>query len=500
MRNGMAGSPLILAIDAGSFSVRCTLFALSGAVRAYAQRRIDQTLPAPDWHEQDAAAIWSALLDALRELDAQHDFQRVCAVGLTNQRGTCLLWNRATGAPLGPAIFWSDRRTEPTVAALHAAGYTEFVQTTTGLALHSFYSAPKLRWLIDHLPAARMYLAAGQLAGGTLDSWLLWQLSGGRVHATDYSNAQRTLLFHLKALAWDRELAALFKVPVEILPTITSGCSVQATTQIEALPRLRAPIAAVAGDQTAALVGHGAFVAGAAKCSYGTSIVPLMFCGVESRGAREGLAVIAYTDSGATAYGMGCTIAGGALALQWCCTKLGLFDSVEELVAVAAAAPPDDEVVFVPAFTGLTVPARDAGARAAILGLHPAADRRTIARAALESMAFQVADALQYIAGVSGASVTELHVDGGLARSDLLMQMQADLLGIPVARPAQSELASLGIAYLAALSAGAALDDRFLVHGRGATQSFRPQLDETGRRQRLARWRAGVERAGGWVS
>jgi glycerol kinase len=495
----MAVSPFILAIDAGSFSVRCALFTERGELVASSARRLTYTTPAPDWHEQDANQIWAALLDALAELAAQHDLGRVAAVGLTNQRATCLLWDRATGEPLGPAIFWSDRRTEPFIAALRESGHELLVQVSTGVTLHSFYSAPKLRWMLDNLPGAGGLLAVGQLAGGTLDSWLLWQLSGGQVHATDFSNAQRTLLFNLTALDWDREMARLFSVAPEILPEVGAAARRWGDTEVPALPRLRAPIGAIAADQSAALLGHGAFSPGEAKCSYGSSVVPTMFCGDQPVGTREGLAVIAYDAGGASAYGMGCTIPGGALALEWCCSRLGAFASVEELVAQAARAPQDEQIVFVPAFAGMTAITRDPTARAAILGLHTAADRRSIARAALESIAFQVADALAAMREVSGVRVTRLRVDGGLARSDLLMQMQADLLGIPVERPALGELASLGIAYLAARGAGLAIAEDFLVRGRGAPRTFTPQIDEPARYRRMALWHSGVERAGRWT-
>jgi glycerol kinase len=488
---------MILAIDAGSLSIRCTLFAEDGALVASSTRRLASTIPAQDRHEQDANEIWLALLEALAELAAGNDLARVAAVGLTSQRGTCLLWDRISGEPLGPAIFWSDRRTEPFMAALRESGHELLVQVTTGVTLNSFYSAPKLRWMLDNLPGAGGLLAVGQLAGGTLDSWLLWKLTDGQAHATDYSNAQRTMLLNLTTLAWDRELARLFSVDPEILPEVGSGARNIGPTEIASLPQLRAPIGAVAADQTAALLGHGVVTPGEAKCSYGSSVVPLMFCGPRPIGAREGLAVIAYDADGKQAYGIGSTIAGGALVLEWCCTRLGAFASVKELVAQAANAPADDSVVFVPAFAGSRASARDATDRAAILGLHAAADRRAIARAALESIAFQVADALALMRNVSGVALTRLRVDGGLARSDLLMQMQADLLGIAIERPAQSELASLGIAYLAAQGAGIAVAPNFLAAGRGKARVFTPQLDQAGRAQRMALWHSAVERAGG---
>jgi glycerol kinase len=438
------------------------------------------------------------VLSALGELGERHGLGRVAAVGLTNQRATCLLWDRASGEPLGPAIFWADRRTESAIAALRDSGHELLVQSATGVTLHSFYSAPKLRWMLDNLPGAGGLLAVGQLAGGTLDSWLLWQLTGGAVHATDCSNAQRTMLMNLNTRAWSRELARLFGVAAEILPEIAPGARVWGTTYLPTLPRLRAPIGAIAADQSAALLGHGALAPGEAKCSYGTSVVPLMFCGARPVGAREGLAVVAYDAAGVPAYGMGCTIAGGALALEWCCAKLGAFAAVEELVAQAAQAPPDEAVVFVPAFAGLNVADPDPTARAAILGLHAGSDRRSIARAALESIAFQVADALGLMREAGGIPVACLRADGGLAHSDLLMQMQADLLGIPVERPAQSELAALGIAYLAAIGAGLPIAGDFLAAGRGTSREFTPQLDDATRQRRMVLWREGVARASGW--
>jgi glycerol kinase len=494
----MPDSPLILALDAGSLSARCTLFDTRGVVVASTTRRLATRTPSADWQEQDAGAIWAALLSGLGDLGERHDLGRVVAAGLTNQRATCLLWDRASGDPLGPAIFWADRRTEPAIAALRDSGHELLVQSATGVTLHSFYSAPKLRWMLDHLPGAGGLLAVGQLAGGTLDSWLLWQLTGGAVHATDYSNAQRTMLMNLSTRAWSRELARLFGVAPEILPQIAPGARVWGTTHLPTLPRLRAPIGAVAADQTAALLGHGALAPGEAKCSYGTSVVPLMFCGSQPTGAREGMAVVAYDAVGAPAYGMGSTISGGALALEWCCAKLGAFASVEDLVAQAAQAPPDDSVVFVPAFAGLNVADPDPTACAAILGLHAGSDRRSIARAALESIAFQVADALALMREAGGIAVACLRADGGLAHSDLLIQMQADLLGIPVERPAQSELAALGVAYLAAIGAGIPIADDFLAAGRGKSHVFMSRLDPVGRQRRMALWREGVARASGW--
>ncbi len=494
----MADTPLILAIDAGSLAVHCTLFGDDGGAVAASARRLAQRAPAPDWHELDAEQLWYALLDALAELAASHDLGRVGAVGLTSERGACLLWDRATGEPLGPAILRGDRRMEPFVAALRDAGHALLVQVRTGAPLHSFYSAPKLRWMLDNLTGAGGLLAVGQLAAGTLDSWLLWKLTGGTVHATDYSSAQRTLLLNLATLSWEPELARLFSVPLDILPEPRRGAGAWGTTELPERAELHAPIGALATDQAAALLGHGAFEPGTARCSYSGSVTPQLLCGPRPVGAREGLALIAYTAAGTTAYGMGLTIGGGALALEWCCSRLGAFASVEELVAAATNSPGDESVIFVPAFAGLTAPQRDPSARAAILGLHMATDRSTIARAAVESVAFQTIDALARMQEVGGVRATRLLADGSLSHSDLLMQIQADLLGIAVERTNYGDLAALGIAYLAAQGAGLPIDSGFLQRGRGPAQRFVPRLDDASRRRRLALWHAGVERASGW--
>ena len=493
----MIETPLILAIDAGSFAARCTLFDLTGHPVATSVRRLEHANPAPDWHEQDAEQIWRALLDALAELSGAYDLARVIAVGLANQRGACLLWDRASGEPIGPVIMWHDRRMEPFVAALRDAGHALLVQVTAGAPLHSLASASKLRWMLDNLPGAGGLLAVGQLAGGTLDSWLLWRLTGGRVHATDYSNAQRTLLLNSATLAWAPELARLFSVPLDILPQPYAGGRWGAI-DIAELPQLRAPLSAVANNQAAALLGHGAHQPGATRCSYGASIVPMMFCGPQLVGASEGLALIAYASDGATAYGAGMTIAGGTLALEWCCTRLGAFDSVEELIALAGTAPADQHVIFVPAFANQPQPGRETAGQAAILGLHLAADRATIARAALEGIAFQVGDALARLHEVGGTVVTHLLVDGSLARSDLLMQIQSDLLGVVVERPAEGDMSSLGVAYLAARGAALPIADDFLDEGRGPARRFVPQIDQASRQRRIGLWHAAVERIAGW--
>lgn len=494
----MNETPLLLAIAAGSLAVRCTLFRPDGAAIASSARQLGRSAPAPDWNEQDADAIWAALLDALGDLAKAHDLGAVGAVGLASQRGTCLLWDRATGEPLGPAISWGDRRTEAFVAALHDAGHALLVQVRTGAPLHSFYSAPKLRWMLDHLAGAGGLLAVGQLAGSTLDSWLLWKLSGGQTSATDYSNAQRTLLMNMTALSWDSELARLFGLPLEILPELRPSVGAWGSTALAQFPQLRAPIAAVVGEQAAALLGHGVASQGASLCSYGTSLVATLFSGAHPAGISEGLAQVVSALDGSTAYATRMSIGGGAQVLEWCCARLGAFASVDELLTLAGSAPGDDSVIFVPAFAGLPAPHYGRTARAAILGLHGADDRSTIARAALESIAFQMADLLAYLQAVGGGPTTRLITEGSLAHNDILMQLQADLLGMPIERAGAADPAILGTAYLAARGAGIPIAAGFLAHGRGAPRQFIPHLDPAARQRRLDLWHAAIEHTASW--
>jgi glycerol kinase len=485
---------LILAIDVGSRIVRCALFALDGRTLAEAEQPLERSQPAPDWHEQDASVVWHALLDALAELNTRNRLRRVTAVGLSSHTAACLLWDRMTGEPIGPAILWRDRRAEPLVEALRRAGHSLLVQATTGTTLQGRGSAPKLRWMLDNLPGAGGLLAVGQLSGGTLDSWLLGQLSGGRIYATDGSNGQQTLLLNIATLEWDLELARLFSVPIDILPAVSGGAHLWASTSIATLPALRAPVGAIASEPAAALVGNGVMAPGTALCNYGEDIAALIFCGDHPVGAAEGLALVTYNAAGRPSYGLGCTVVGAAQTLDWCCTRLELFTSVDDLIACAAEAPYSDGVVLVPASSEQALARNETPARTAIFGLHGGADRGKVARAALESLAYQAADALARLHEAGGDPPTRLLAGGRLAQVDVLVQTQADLLGIPIERPAPSDLATLGVAYLAARGARLPIGDQFLEHGRGPTDIFLPQIGDAERVQRLDLWRAATER------
>jgi glycerol kinase len=489
---------LILAIDVGALVLSSTVFDQAGHTVLQTSHALEFTSPAHDWQELDANAIWHALEQNLHDLSATIDLSQVQAVGICCQQSTCLIWDRQSGEVLGPVLAWNDRRTAPSIEALRDAGHALLVQVTTGTALHSQASASKLRWLLDHVPGAGGLLAVNQLLGSTLDSWLLWKLTNGQSVGTDYSNAQRTQLFTLDLFTWSPELLRLFSVPPEILPIPQRGVRLWGNVQLKQFPTLTAPISAVATRQAAASSGHGNDQIGTMLCSYDTNIVPTLWCGTRALGAREGLTTLIYNRKGEPQYSLSHTITGGALVLEWCRSRLMGALSFDELLALAASAPGDESVIFVPAFTG--VAQSQYLGRAAILGLQLSTDRSTIARAALESIAFQVTDALSEIQHLSKLNIHLFRADGKLARSDLLMQLQADLLGIPVERSRYRNFAALGIAQLAAQGAKLAISEDFLRNGAGTVQRFEPRISQKKREQRLSLWHAGIKRALNWAS
>lgn len=489
---------LILAIDLSATTIRCTLFAFDGTTVTSSAHPIELNNPAPDCYELNPEQIWNALLDILADLMQQYDLSQIAAVGIVSQRSHCLLWDKATGEPLGPALAWNDRRTEPFVAALRDAGHALLVQVTTGMPLQGYYSASKLRWLLDHQTGAGGLLAVGQLAGGTLECWLLWRLSNGRTFATDYSNGQRTQLQNINSLQWSPELARLFSVPLDILPKLQPAASIWGRTQIPKLLQFHAPISALASGSAATLIGHGAFEPGIATCTYNNSLTVTLFHGSRPVSTREAQNIIAYNSKGELAYALNNIILGGALALEWCCNRLTAFSSIDELLNLATSATGDDQVIFVPAFNGMNKDQYANNARAAVLGLHFTTDRSSIARAAVESIAFQIVDTFNHLQTCGKIAPTRLLADGRLARSDLLLQLQADLLGLPVERASQADLAALGIAYLAGKGAGLPISQHFLTRGRGRIDRFYPQIDEANRKRRLNLWHTGIERAANW--
>jgi len=450
----------ILALDQGTSSSRSIVFDARGRIKAMAQREFRQIYPQPGWVEHDPAEIWATQLATAREALAKAGLRadEIASIGITNQRETTLVWNRATGLPIHNAIVWQDRRAEPTCAALRERGLEPLFREKTGLIIDAYFSGTKLKWILDHVPGARASAARGELAFGTVDSWLVWQLTGGRVHATDVSNASRTLLLNVHTNTWDDELLALLEIPREMLPSVHPSSHVYCSTDAELLGA-SLPVGGIAGDQQSALFGQACFKAGLAKNTYGTGCFMLMHTGAQFQTSTNGLITTSAAQPTATPeFALEGSVFIGGAVVQWLRDGLRAIKGSGEVQQLAESVPDSGGVMFVPAFTGLGAPYGKADARGAIVGLTRGSTVAHIARAALESIAFQSAALLQAMSrdaiAAGGAPVAELRVDGGACVNDLLMQFQADLLGIPVVRPQVIETTALGAAYLAGLSCG----------------------------------------------
>ncbi|HEY6133045.1 MAG TPA: glycerol kinase GlpK [Rubrivivax sp.] len=493
----------ILALDQGTSSSRSIVFDSAGQVVAMAQREFRQIYPEPGRVEHDANEIWATQLATAQEALAKAGLsgRDVAAIGITNQRETTLMWNRRTGEPIHHAIVWQDRRGEPLCAQLRAAGLAERVRHSTGLVIDAYFSATKIRWLLDHVPGAHLLAAHGELAFGTVDSWLLWKLTRGQVHATDVTNASRTMLFDIRHNVWDTELLAALHVPGSVLPQVCPSSHAFGETDAE-LFGAPIPIAGIAGDQQSALFGQACFKAGLAKNTYGTGCFMLMHTGDRFQDSKNGLITTAAAQPGTLAQPAfaleGSVFIGGAV-VQWLRDGLRAIKGSGEVQRLAESVPDAGGVSFVPAFTGLGAPYWNAGARGAIVGLTRGSSVAHIARAALESIAFQSAALLQAMsrdAVANGAApVTELRVDGGACVNDLLMQFQSDLLGIPVVRPTVIETTALGAAYLAGLGVGTwgGLDE--LSAQWKAERTFVPTMSRDQAAQRMSDWDHAVRQA-----
>ena len=491
----------ILALDQGTSSSRSIVFDAQGHALAMAQRELRQIYPQPGWVEHDPLEIWDTQLATAREAIARAGLQAadIRAVAITNQRETTLLWHRRSGRPLHHAIVWQDRRTEPFCAQLRAHGLEPLVQQATGLRIDPYFSATKLRWLLDQVPGAHVAAAQGELAFGTVDSWLLWQLTGGAVHATDVSNASRTMLFDIRHNVWERELLKALHVPDSVLPRVLPSSGVFGETLPELFGRAL-PITGIAGDQQAALFGQAAFRAGQAKNTYGTGCFMLMHTGTRFQPSANGLVTTAAAQTGTTPeFALEGSVFVGGAVVQWLRDGLRAIDASHEVQALAASVPDAGGVVVVPAFTGLGAPYWQPDARGAIVGLTRGTTMAHIARAALESIAFQSAALLQAMdrdarAGGS-APVSELRVDGGACVNDLLMQFQADLLGIPVLRPQVVETTALGAAYLAGLASGLWRNLDELAAQWRVQRVFEPTLPRERAAELMAAWERAVRQA-----
>ena len=450
----------ILALDQGTSSSRSIVFDARGRIKAMAQREFRQIFPQPGWVEHDPKEIWASQLATAHEALAKAGLRadEIASIGITNQRETTLVWNRATGEPVYNAIVWQDRRAEPTCAALRERGLEPVFREKTGLIVDAYFSGTKLKWILDHVPGARASAARGELAFGTVDAWLMWQLTKGAVHATDVSNASRTLLFNVRRNEWDDELLALLDVPREMLPEVHPSSHVYGETLPEFLGAT-VPIGGAAGDQQSALFGQACFKAGLAKNTYGTGCFMLMHTGAQFQTSTNGLITTSAAQPTATPeFALEGSVFIGGAVVQWLRDGLRAIQGSGEVQQLAESVPDSGGVMFVPAFTGLGAPYWKPDARGAIVGLTRGSTVAHIARAALESIAFQSAALLtarsRDAVAAGGAPVAELRVDGGACVNDLLMQFQADLLGIPVVRPQVIETTALGAAYLAGLSCG----------------------------------------------
>ena len=488
----------LLALDQGTSSSRSIVFDAQGHIVAMAQEELAQYYPQPGWVEHDPLEIWRTQLATARAVLAKAGIsaQQVHAIGITNQRETTVVWNRKTGQPIHKAIVWQDRRAEPACAALRARGMAEPIRQKTGLLVDAYFSGTKLQWILDHVPDARAQAAHGALAFGTVDSWLLWQLTGGRVHATDVSNAARTMLFNVHSNTWDAELLAALDIPEGLMPQVLPSAAHFGDIDPGLLGH-RIPVGGMAGDQQSALFGQACFSAGMAKNTYGTGCFMLMHTGTHFQTSTNGLITTsAAQPSARPEFALEGSVFVGGAVVQWLRDGLGAIRSSAEVQALAQSVPDSGGVMLVPAFTGLGAPYWNPEARGTMTGLTRGSTLAHIARAALESIAFQSAALLQAMARdaqqAGAAAVTELRVDGGACVNDLLMQFQADLLGISVLRPQVTETTALGAAYLAGLSTGLYPDTASLSQLWQAERRFEPQISRAQAQEQMQRWEHAV--------
>jgi glycerol kinase len=490
----------VLALDQGTTSSRAMLFDRNGAVCASASREFKQYYPRAGWVEHDAEEIWQSQLEVGKAAlaEAQARAEDLAAIGITNQRETVVLWERASGKPIHPAIVWQCRRTAAMCDRIRAEGFDKIIRERTGLVTDAYFSGTKIAWLLENVPGARKRAERGELACGTIDSWLIWRLTGGKLHATDVSNASRTLLFNLATLAWDEEILSYFRIPQALLPTVKSSSEIFGET---ACFGSSVPIAGVAGDQQASLFGHQCFKPGAVKNTYGTGCFLLMNTGHAIPRSQAGLlATIGWGRNGQIAYALEGSVFIAGAAIQWLRDEMGLIREASETEELARAVPDTHGIYFVPAFVGLGAPHWDAYARGTIVGLTRGANRKHLVRAALESIAYQTREVVDAMTRDSGIKPEVLRVDGGAARNDFLCQFQADILGLPVERPATTETTALGAAYLAGLATGFWGSELELKTQLKIERRFEPCMEMSRREELCKGWQRAVERAKGWAS
>lgn len=491
----------IMALDQGTTSSRCIIFDHSGAMLASAQKEFAQHYPKPGWVEHDAAEIWETTLEVARGAMAKAGLSAadIAAIGITNQRETTVVWDKETGAPVCPAIVWQCRRTAPMADALAASGWAEKIRQRTGLVPDAYFSGTKLRWILDKIPGARRGAEEGRLLFGTIDSWLIWKLTGGRAHVTDVTNASRTMLFDIRRLRWDPELLELFGIPEQMLPRVQPSSCIYGETE----PGLfggKIPVAGAAGDQQSALFGQCCFEAGDVKNTYGTGCFLLMHTGSEPVFSENGLiTTIAASGPGRIRYALEGSVFTAGAAVQWLRDELKLIPDAAASEAEARSVADTGGVYVVPAFTGLGAPYWNQYARGTITGITRGFTRAQLVRATLESIAYQTCDICRAMESDAGVELTRLRVDGGAAANDLLMQFQSDLLCAEVLRPACIETTALGAAYLAGLAVGYWKDTADIRQNRQTGRVFLPEMRDATRAKLLKGWNRALTTALAWA-
>lgn len=496
------GQKYVMALDAGTTSNRAIIFDVDSKIVGVAQKEFTQHFPQPGWVEHDAEEIWSSMHEVMREALEQSGLvaSDIAAIGITNQRETAVIWDRATGRPIYNAIVWQSRQTADICEDLKRQGFVDEFQEKTGLVIDAYFSGTKVKWILDHVEGARARAEKGELAFGTIDTWLLWKLTGGKEHKTDYSNASRTLMFNIKTLEWDEALLKHLTVPKSLLPEVRPSSEVYGHT-IPSIIGASVPVAGMAGDQQSALFGQNCFLPGEAKNTYGTGCFLLMNTGTDICMSKNGLVTtIAWGLDGKVEYALEGSIFVGGSAIQWLRDGLRLVDSAPDSEWVAKKVPDAGGVYMVPAFVGLGAPYWDMNARGMIIGLTRGTTKAHIVRATLDSLAYQTRDVLGAMEADSGNRLAALKVDGGAVANNLLMQFQADLLGVPVDRPQITETTALGAAYLAGLATGVWASKEELKKSWQLDTRFAPSLDQQEADKLYKGWKKAVEHAANWLA
>lgn len=489
----------IVALDQGTTSSRAIVFDHEQRIVAVGQKEFQQFYPQPGWVEHDPMEIWATQYGVLQEALAKADITMadVAAIGIANQRETTIVWEKETGRPIYNALVWQCRRTAALCDELKAEGWSDYIRETTGLVIDAYFSATKISWILDHVPGARERAQKGELLFGTVDSWLVWKLTGGAVHVTDYTNASRTMLYNIRELKWDDKLLERLQIPKCMLPEVRNSSEIYGYVQSEGV---QVPIAGIAGDQQAALFGQACFTKGSAKNTYGTGCFLLMNVGREFISSKNGLiTTVAATMNDEVEYALEGSIFVGGAVIQWLRDELRILETAAESETYAASLEDNGGVYLVPAFVGLGAPYWDMYARGSIFGLTRGAGRSHIVRAALEAIAYQTNDVLQVMAEDAGQTVTELKVDGGACRNDFLMQFQADIINCVVKRPAITETTALGVAYLAGLAVNYWSSKEEIAQRWHAQQQFAPQMEQAVREENCRGWQKAVSKAMHWT-